>query len=336
MYRLFLIAVVVILGWGDIGFTQTNASPEIVVFRIGANSSFIVGHKVFLELKAFDRESSKLKGELFWGDNSHEIFDLTSNVSVKKEHIYKNIGLFPIYFVVKDGFNTIQSQTIQIYITSYIEIKKLQLNPVTSYKINSPVLIDWAACGLEPLNIAFDFDDGTRQSFSTNCVESQTISHIYQRAGSYTIKMIAIEPNGLSQTKNLLVNIISPYKIKADFRIAPDKNNFIHKSITFTNISSSDRPLVSVVWDFGDGSTSSLSNPIHTYTKAGNYNVKMTVIDDYGTTDSVVKKISVNEPYELNIIDDGDLIKSADSDRIYVVKNSKRYYIPHANFCLFI
>lgn len=36
-------------------------------------------------------------------------------------------------------------------------------------------------------------------------------------------------------------------------------------------------------WIFGDGSSSTLKNPAHTYSKAGNYTVSLTIKNDAGT-----------------------------------------------------
>ncbi len=42
-------------------------------------------------------------------------------------------------------------------------------------------------------------------------------------------------------------------------------------------------------WDFGDGSTSALQNPVHTYTEAGVYTVSLTASNAFGT-DALVKE----------------------------------------------
>ena len=37
-------------------------------------------------------------------------------------------------------------------------------------------------------------------------------------------------------------------------------------------------------WDFGDGKTSTIKNPIHNYTKTGNFNVSLNVTNLYGSS----------------------------------------------------
>lgn len=63
---------------------------------------------------------------------------------------------------------------------------------------------------------------------------------------------------------------------------------------TFTDQSTdSDGSVVAWGWTFGDGATSALKNPTHTYTVAGTYNVGLTVTDDDGATGSISKSVTV-------------------------------------------
>jgi PKD repeat protein len=50
------------------------------------------------------------------------------------------------------------------------------------------------------------------------------------------------------------------------------------------------------LWNFGDGTTSSLQNPSHNYASANTYTVNLTVTDDDAATDNSFADISVTEP----------------------------------------
>lgn len=60
----------------------------------------------------------------------------------------------------------------------------------------------------------------------------------------------------------------------------------VNNAISFSSAGSvdPDGSLASVHWNFGDGNTSELANPQHSYADTGNYNVTLTVTDNNGAT----------------------------------------------------
>ncbi|WP_407111637.1 collagenase [Streptomyces sp. DSM 116494] len=64
--------------------------------------------------------------------------------------------------------------------------------------------------------------------------------------------------------------------------------------VTFTDQSTdSDGTIASRSWDFGDGTTSTATNPSKTYSTAGTYTVKLTVTDDKGATTTATRAVTV-------------------------------------------
>jgi subtilisin family serine protease len=82
---------------------------------------------------------------------------------------------------------------------------------------------------------------------------------------------------------------------------APPTANFTFACVDlacgFTDASSdSDGSVASRNWNFGDATSSTATNPSHTYGSSGTFAVTLTVTDDGGASGSVTKNVSVSEP----------------------------------------
>lgn len=65
-------------------------------------------------------------------------------------------------------------------------------------------------------------------------------------------------------------------------------------TVNFTDSSTdSDGTIASRAWDFGDGGTSTATNPSHTYAAAGTYSVSLTVTDNGGATNTKTQSVTV-------------------------------------------
>jgi PKD repeat protein len=80
--------------------------------------------------------------------------------------------------------------------------------------------------------------------------------------------------------------------VQADFTATPLTGG-APLTVSFSDASQSSAPITSYNWDFGDGSTSTEANPVHTYTAEGLYSVSLTV-DTGSQSDTAVKADYIN------------------------------------------
>jgi len=78
---------------------------------------------------------------------------------------------------------------------------------------------------------------------------------------------------------------------ESDF--APPLTTCVDEVIQFQNLSLS---TFDVLWDFGDGQTSTMAQPMHTYTDTGTYTIKLTTTNEFGCSDMMTRTIFVTEP----------------------------------------
>jgi len=128
----------------------------------------------------------------------------------------------------------------------------------------------------------WDFGDG-----STSAEENP--SYIYTASGTFTATLTVTDNDNNEASDSSLVNISvgnqAPIaKINGPF------NEFANTSISFSSNGSLDHDgtIVSYYWDFGDGNSSTLANPSHTYQTAGTFPVELTVTDNDNTPGSVI------------------------------------------------
>ncbi|NQZ82792.1 MAG: M4 family metallopeptidase [Colwellia sp.] len=73
--------------------------------------------------------------------------------------------------------------------------------------------------------------------------------------------------------------------------------NFSHSAdeltVTFNDTSTDDKAVVSHSWNFGDGSSATTANAVHTYGSDGSYDVQLTVMDAEGESNTNTKTVSV-------------------------------------------
>ena len=131
--------------------------------------------------------------------------------------------------------------------------------------------------------------DGTSYTI-TGASGSFTVS----AEGVHIIEYYAVDNAGNTGAKKQVSFTIEKNKKPiADFTYTPQQPTDLD-TITFADASNDpDGSIVSWLWDFGDGNTSTEQNPTHKYADNGTYVVKLTVTDDKGATSYTTKIIEV-------------------------------------------
>lgn len=143
----------------------------------------------------------------------------------------------------------------------------------------------------------WNFGDGLIQTFIT-----PPFQHTYTTSGTFSVQLKVTDAAGCSDSLTIpdLVTATDPVPdfVSADTFACPNA------VITFTNTSAATG--FTSFWDFGDGNTSSVTSPVHSYVSTGSYTVKLIITDVYGCIDSVIKTnyIRVDQPVAGFIVND--------------------------------
>lgn len=199
---------------------------------------------------------------------------------------YTNPGSYTVLLIVTDGVNV---DTSSFQVTVY-------QNPQLDFSADvqagcDPLAVNFTDLsttgGLTMTSWTWDFGDGNistlqnpAHTFNLNPVTNQNC---------FSITLIGTNSQGCSATR------VKPNFICID---PPPTANFTVDAavvcdspfvVSFMDSSISINP-ITYFWDFGDGTTSTLEDPVHTYDSSGNYDVTLIVLDvTCGKSDTIVK-----------------------------------------------
>ena len=109
----------------------------------------------------------------------------------------------------------------------------------------------------------------------------------YQQSGVYSVTLTAINSSGTNQiTKTNYITVQNIPSSNFNFTVDTLK-------VTFNNTS---QGATSFLWNFGDGDTSTLQNPIHIYAQSGTYTVTLTATNACGSNTSTKTVTVVGAP----------------------------------------
>ena len=224
--------------------------------------------------------------------------DETTSSEKNPVHIYENPGT---YTVTLKTSNIVGSDTKEK--TDYITVT----NPIPLPEANFE---GYPRSGSSPLTVSFtDLSTGDPETFEWTFGDGSNSSeqnpmHIYQNAGVFSVSLLVTNKAGMStKIEDNYITVVSlPNPPVAAFSAYPMSGN-VPLFVQFTDLSSGE-DISSWIWDFGDGATSTVQNPEHTYLTAGIYDVSLTVTNPGGSDTEIISEFITVGPEQLAPIAD--------------------------------
>jgi photosystem II stability/assembly factor-like uncharacterized protein len=195
-----------------------------------------------------------------WTENSYPYSGISYAVHpVSRKHVYLSAN--------QDGMVDISSDTVTAPAAAF------------NYAITCTgkvYFINSSTYSLDTLGYRWDFGDGSKST-------QKSPAHTYKATGTYKITLWVMTPDGVRATTTTTASITV---VPLDFTVSLTKF-----SSSFTP---SDTSFTSYKWYFGDGDSSTVVNPSHTYPrKDSTYTVKLVAQSKSGCIDTIVKTVSV-------------------------------------------
>jgi len=199
--------------------------------------------------------------------------DGSTSTSKSPAHTYSKVGKYTVSLTVKNAAGS-STKTIKNYITVKTPVKPVaafSASP-TSGKAPLTVVFKDKSTG-SPTSWKWSFGDGTVKT-------SQNPTHTYSKVGNYTVKLTVTNAIGSNTiTKTNYIKVLG--KPVAAFTASPRSGTKPLK-VQFTDKSTGSP--TSWKWNFGDGTTSTTHNPLHTYIKKGKLTVTLTATNAAGSS----------------------------------------------------
>jgi serine protease len=210
-------------------------------------------------------------------------------------HSFVNQGNYSVALTVTDdnGAETTTEEIITV-VANQLPVTQFSADVLTG---ESPLTVNFNAAASVDNDgqiTAYNWVFGDNQSAS-----GISTSHIFTSAGNYTVTLTTVDDNGAVSTATTSINVTSNQPPTARF-VAVTVGNASSLIVSFDASSStdSDGQISNYSWNFGDGQSASGVTASHTYARAGNYSVSLTVTDNKNVaavTSSIVSAGS-NQP----------------------------------------
>lgn len=191
-----------------------------------------------------------------------EFGDGTVSTNTNPEKVFSAPGNYKVTLSVTDS----SGYTVKKGVDNYIQSAKPQVRFAGDTFGCAGYPVKFNNFTPNATSYLWNFGDG-----ETSTKKSPT--HVYKKNGFYTVSLTA--NNGeLCDSTITLVNYVHIDTIKADFEMIATKSVVPPFVCTFTNTTAPTANM-KYIWDFGDGTTETTTNPVHLYDIPGNFNVRL-------------------------------------------------------------
>jgi len=210
-------------------------------------------------------------------------------------HLYSTWGSYPVLLTVYDS-------SISGCFSSILKDVIVYANPVASIKAVPPYCaiyeVAWRDSSWVPDNSPIRFWNWKFGNGDSSTLQNPIT--IYKDGGLYDIELTVETIYGCKGNISLPGFMKVFPELTANFFISPDNPSVYQPEVHFYNTSVGANQLH---WMFGDGSSSTIENPIHVFQQAGEYLATLVVKSDSGCIDTITRKIDVRNDYSLFIPD---------------------------------
>ena len=221
-----------------------------------------------------------------WNWNFGDPGSGTNNLSTLQNpvHVYIVSGSYDVTLIVKNTNFCYDTILKPVTVTD---------NPVADFSADT-ACVGGATQFTDVSSVTSGTITGWNWNFGDGTIGStlQNPAHTYLDAGIYTVTLIVTSSDGCVHDTSHQVEVLNVPVAMFSYT-----GECMGGVTQFTDQSTPQSGLISSwYWEFGDGDTSTLQNPTHTYASVGIYNVMLLVSNSEGCFDSITLPVTVLTP----------------------------------------
>jgi PKD repeat protein len=259
----------------EIQTEQTELQTDITEFHQGIKPSAVETIKSETASKPTEVNIQIPEKKLIQTSPPDKVVIQEVNKIVKKAHPkpeVKSVAITPIFDSAAEK-PTGEKEVIPQSSTENL-VKALFIPSAT--KGCQPCQLNFTNLSENAVEYYWDFGDGGTS-------DKAQPEYIFDEAGSYIVSLTVTGENDMISRYSTSINVSSPPV--ANFK--PDYQGNPAEGVYFYNYS---RGASEYLWDFGDGTTSTDKEPMHSYTQEGSYDISLMAISSDGCIDSLILK----------------------------------------------
>jgi len=220
----------------------------------------------------------------YFGDGNETTILFPDNPDIA--HLYANSGTYSISLVVEDSQGCTDSIPNDVVI---IPSPMANFSWTTACYQQEVEFTDESLPNGGGNIISWFWNFGDELSGVNNTSAQQNPTHIFTDIGDYIVSLTAYNVNGCIDSTSYTVYVNPPPVI--DFTMDTDSTCVG----TINNFYGTGTDIIIWHWEFGDGDTSNIQNPMHIYNLPGTYDVELSVTNNLGCINNVMHTVWVND-----------------------------------------
>jgi len=309
---------------------QPNEAPSVVSFDVTVGPE---GGSTSLGLTFADADTADTHTvSVVWGDSSSDpaVVLAAGETTFSATHVYADTGTFPLALTLTDSATPAHS------VTQTRSVSPANVRPaVGALTVTPSAVVDHQELTLtgsfkdpgtaDTFTLTVTWGDGKSSEVRLGTVQSFSVNHVYDSAGSFTIRVTVTDADGGndSATSNLVVGSSNHAPSGLTLDVSGTGANVVVNA-HFTDPDAGDTHTVLMTWGDGESARPTVDagttrfTASHVYTASRTYTVSATVTDAAGARTSATAQVvvTVSAGSAADVLDEmAALVRNFDLDR---------------------